>query len=77
MERNNVLVDSLVSYQHDCEVDRDDGLEEERFEVVGHVGDDDEEHGGDVDGQHRAKQSPGIVRVLQDDQNVRLVFAPI
>ena len=59
MERNNVLVDSLVSYQHDCEVDRDDSLKEERFEVVGHVGDDDEEHGGDVDGQHRAKQSPG------------------
>ena len=46
-------------YQHDSEVDRDDGLEEEGFEVVGHVGDDDKEDGGDVDRQDGAQQPSG------------------
>ena len=34
-------------------------LKEEGLEIVGHVGDDDEEPGGDVDGEDSAQQSPG------------------
>ena len=44
--------------QHHRQVDCYDSLEEEGFEVVGHVGDDDEEHGGDVDGKDSAKETP-------------------
>ena len=33
-------------------------LEEEGLEVVGHVGDDDEEQGGDVDGEEGAQEPP-------------------
>ena len=46
------------AYQHNCEVHSNHSLEEERFEVVCHVGDDDEEHGGDVDSEDGAQQPP-------------------
>ena len=46
-------------YQHDSQIDRDDGLKEEGFEVVGHVRDHDQEDGWDVDGENGAQQSPG------------------
>lgn len=36
------------------------GLEEEGLEVVGHVGDDDEEQGGDVDSEDGSQQSSGL-----------------
>ena len=45
--------------EHHSQVDRDDGLEEEGLEVVGHVRDDDEQQGGDVHSEDRAQQSPG------------------
>ena len=45
-------------YQHDSQIDRDDGLKEEGFEVVGHVRDHDQEDGWDVDGENGAQQSP-------------------
>ena len=45
--------------EHHGQVDRDDGLEEEGLEVVGHVRDDDEQQGGDVHSEDRAQQSPG------------------
>ena len=35
-------------------------LKEEGLEVVGHVGDDDEKQGGDVDSKDGAQQSSGI-----------------
>ena len=34
-------------------------LKEEGLEIVGHVGDDEEEHGGNVDGEDGAQQSSG------------------
>ena len=34
-------------------------LKEEGLEIVGHVGDDEEEHGGNIDGEDGAKQSSG------------------
>ena len=46
-------------YQHDSQIDRDDSLKEEGFEVVGHVRDHDQEDGWDVDGEDGAQQSPG------------------
>ena len=46
-------------YQHDSQIDRDDGLKEEGFEVVGHVRDHDQEDGWDVHGEDGAQQSPG------------------
>ena len=49
-------------YQHDSQIDRDDGLKEERFEVVGHVRDHDQEDGWDVHGEDGAQQSPGKTR---------------
>ena len=45
--------------EHHGQVDRDDGLEEEGLEVVGHVRDGDEEQGGDVHSEDGAQQSPG------------------
>ena len=51
-------------YQHDSQIDRDDGLKEERFEVVGHVRDHDQEDGWDVDGEDGAQQSPGKCKFL-------------
>ena len=47
-------------------------LKEEGLEVVGHVGDDDEEQGGDVDGEDGAQQSPGITDIWF--LNVELLF---
>ena len=35
-------------------------LKEEGLEIVGHVGDDEEEHGGDADGEDGSQQSSGI-----------------
>ena len=46
------------AYQHHREVHSNHRLEEERFEVVCHVGDDDEEHGGDVDSEDGAQEPP-------------------
>ena len=51
-------------YQHDSQIDRDDGLKEERFEVVGHVRDHDQEDGWDVHGEDGAQQSPGKNSIL-------------
>ena len=34
-------------------------LKEEGLEIVGHVGDDEKEHGGNVDGEDGAQQSSG------------------
>ena len=47
----------ILNYQHDGEVDSHDGLEEERFEEVCHVADDDQKCGGNVHGENGAKQA--------------------
>ena len=54
------------------QVDRDDGLEEEGLEVVGHVRDDDEEQGGDVNSEDGAQQPPDeeSLRRTVDQPNV-------
>lgn len=57
------------THQHDSQVDGDNGFKEEVFEVVGDVGDDDEEHGGDVHGEDGAHQPPCVVLYI-----VRLVL---
>ena len=51
-------------YQHDSQIDRDDSLKEEGFEVVGHVRDHDQEDGWDVHGEDGAQQSPGEIFIL-------------
>ena len=51
-------------YQHDSQIDRDDSLKEEGFEVVSHVRDHDQEDGWDVDGENGAQQSPGKCKFL-------------
>ena len=43
-------------YQHDCQIDRNDGLKEEGLEVVGHVRDHDQEDGWDVHGEDDTKE---------------------
>ena len=53
--------------EHHGQVDRDDGLEEEGLEVVGHVRDDDEQQGRDVHSEDRAQQSPGENSYLRDE----------
>ena len=51
-------------YQHDSQIDRDDGLKEEGLEVVGRVGNDDEEDGWDVHRQDCPKKSPETLNNL-------------
>ena len=46
------------THQHDRQVHRHNRLKEEGLEVVGHVGDGDEEDGGDVDGEEGAQEPP-------------------
>ena len=53
-------------YQHDSQIDRDDGLKEERFEVVGHVRDHDQKDGWDIHGEDGAQQSPGKCKFLSE-----------
>ena len=63
--------------EHHGQVDRDDGLEEEGLEVVGHVRDDDEQQGGDVHSEDRAQQSPGenfILLCRLCDKQMKLFF---
>ena len=52
---NGLVHDALVHYMQS----RSACLKEEGLEVVGHVGDDDEKQGGDVDGENGAQQSSG------------------
>ena len=58
--------------KHHGQVHRDDGLEEEGLEVVGHVRDDDEEQGGDVNSEDGAQQPPDeeSLRRTVDQPNV-------
>ena len=64
------------------QVDRDDGLEEEGLEVVGHVRDDDEEQGGDVNSEDGAQQPPDEELIRLFEKNSRpakrclLLFSP-
>ena len=46
---------SIVTNQHDSEVYRDHGLKKECFEVVWHMGDDDEKNSGDVNCEDSAQ----------------------
>ena len=56
--------------QHHGEVDHHDGLEEERLEEVGEVGDDDQQDCGNVRGQDFSQQSPDMLRII-------FIFKPI
>ena len=50
--------------QHHGEVDHHDGLEEERLEEVGEVGDDYQQDCGNVRGQDFSQQSPDMLRII-------------
>ena len=56
--------------QHHGEVDHHDGLEEERLEEVGEVGDDNQQDCGNVRGQDFSQQSPDMFRII-------FIFKPI
>ena len=42
-------------YQHDCQIDRDNCLKEEWFEVVCTVADDNQQDGGNIDSEDGTK----------------------
>ena len=52
-----------IPHQHHSQVDSDNSFKEKALEVVGHVGDDDEEQGGNVDGEDGAQQPPCVIHV--------------
>ena len=55
-------------YQHDSQIDRDDGLKEEGLEVVGHMGDDNEEDGWDVHRQDCPEEPSEMIEFMLEQR---------